>query len=131
MQKYLVLMATDENGQTKYTEQYFFAESQKEIKALEGFRTVISSEYVSHPSPEVLQRTLIAMGVNLIDFYTSCEKTAQEIEAAEEALCNAGDEAALKRRARKEAQLAESEKRRAASEAKKAKDAKKKAQTAK
>lgn len=132
MQKYLVLMATeakDENGNDKtvYEEKVFFAETQKEIKALTGFRAVVTSEYVNHPSPEVMQRTLIAMGVDLVKFYSECEKTATELDKAEAELCAAGDEAALKRKARREAQLAESEKRKAEREAKKAKEAKKNA----
>lgn len=96
MKKYIVLMHVakrDAEGnptsEMEYKELPFFGTDSKQIKALEGYKNITSSERVTHPSPEVMQRALIANNVDLTAFYSDCdtiaanlEKAAQEAEAA-------------------------------------------------
>lgn len=99
MKKYTVLfnLGTDENP--NFAIRPVFAETSADIKKLDGFLTVKSSERVNHPTPEVMQRVILAYEmeantpsaegedtpapITLAAFYERCDVVAKAM--AEEA----------------------------------------------
>lgn len=119
MKRYTALFCNEIDGKKEYNEIDLFANTSKEIKSIDGFRSIVSSENVTHPSPEIMQRALISMSVNVAEFYKCCDSIKKYFDEEEEKLILAGDEGALKRREARE-------KREREAEAKRAKKAKKK-----
>lgn len=81
MKKFTVLLK-EENG--NYIEKVIFAEKQKDLGEIVA---VVKSERVKHPSPDLLQRTLLyfimadhSELLTLENFYTVAEKISKEME---------------------------------------------------
>lgn len=62
----------------------FFGEKQKDVKNIDGFVAIVKTETARHPKPEIMQRVLIAMGVDLATFYNHCDELTTAVENQEE-----------------------------------------------
>lgn len=62
----------------------FFGEKQSDIKKISGFVAIVKEERIQNPKPEIMQRVLISMGVDLASFYKNCEDLSFELEKQEE-----------------------------------------------
>lgn len=108
MNKYTVLMATNnDDGTTNYHEEIYFAVNSKDIKSLGGYKTITKTERVNHPSPEIMQRTILKFQldekvIDLSSFYAECNKMQDEFDKEEAEKVANGDEGAIKRAKRKE-----------------------------
>lgn len=96
MRKYTALICTEKDGAKSYSEHVYFAENSKDIKALDGFRSIISAERVRHPSPDTMQRAVLYFHMerdsegnpipapDLATFYAMCDTLTASSENAEE-----------------------------------------------
>lgn len=90
-----------------FSEEIVFSEKANDVKKLPGFRSIVTNEYVSHPTPAAMQGAVQFFASNpneplsLATFYETCEKAQNELDAYEAELVAKGDPAAVKRAEKK------------------------------
>lgn len=97
MKKFNVVFKENE----QLVEKEIFANKYSEVKTLPGFVAVTKSGNISHPSPEVLQSVLSTYGINIAEAYGRFSVCEKEMKNAEDALIASGDEAAIRREAKR------------------------------